>query len=336
MSGAGNRPWLLPLTPLYRLALGWRELSLRRGSKPVQRLRYPVVSVGNLCTGGAGKTPFVIALATALAGRGLAVDVLSRGYGRRSADPARVNLHGTAEEFGDEPLLIARHANVPVYVSPQRYQAGLLAEADAQHGARPAVHLLDDGFQHRQLHRGIDILLLNQQDWRDRLLPAGNLREPLKAARRATVIAIPAEEGGLEDDLLAWGWQGPVWKLRRRMEIPELNGPVFAFCGIARPGQFFSGLESAGARLAGKRIFRDHHGYSPADVAQLLAAARASGAAALITTEKDQVRLKGVWDSPQPPLLTAGLKITIEDPALDWLVTQLATRLNSTAKGLAL
>jgi tetraacyldisaccharide 4'-kinase len=190
----------------------------------VRRLRFPVVSVGSLSAGGAGKTPLTITLAKSLTKRGLRVDVLSRGYGRAYSNPAqraaRVAPDGAAEEFGDEPLLIARETGVPVYVAAERYDAGLLAEAEAPVSEKSAVHLLDDGFQHRQLYRDVDILLLDQHDWRDSLLPAGNLREPMRAARRATVIAVPAGNPEFEATLRAWGWQGPLWRLYRKMEVP--------------------------------------------------------------------------------------------------------------------
>ena len=203
-----SRKLLLPLVPIYRLALLLREWRLGTRLEPVRRLRWPVVSIGNLSTGGAGKTPLTIALAKALERRGLRVDVLSRGYGRRSQRAARVDPDGTAEEFGDEPLLIARETGVPVYVAGQRFMAGLLTEAERSADFRFGLHLLDDGFQHRQLARDVDILLLNSQDWQDGLLPAGNLREPLQALRRAGVIAIPAEEpetgGGTEGLGLVW------------------------------------------------------------------------------------------------------------------------------------
>ena len=163
------RKLLLPLVPAYRLALLLREVALRVKLEPVRHLRWPVVSIGNLSTGGAGKTPLTITLAKALERRGLHVDVLTRGYGRRGQRVARVDVGGTAEDFGDEPLLIAREAGVGVYVARQRHDAGLLAEAD---GCKVDVHLLDDGFQHRQLHRDVDILLLNGHDWLEEgLLP---------------------------------------------------------------------------------------------------------------------------------------------------------------------
>lgn len=304
------RTLLAPLTPLYRLALAQRERRLRSGSEPIRRLRLPVISIGNLSTGGSGKTPLAIALAQALTARGVAVDVLSRGYGRRGQAAARVDPGGSAEEYGDEPLLIARSAGVPVWVAPERYDAGLLAESEmGAQGVR--VHILDDGFQHRQLHRDADILLVSRIDLHDRLLPAGNLREPLHAAQRAQVIAIPVDDPALESDLRKHGLQKPVWRVRRRMVIPPLAGPVLAFCGIARPAQFFAGLESAGVALATRRAFPDHHGYNQVDLDRLTAQAQAAGSAALFTTEKDAIRIERLH-APLP-VLTAGLRIEIED-----------------------
>ena len=315
------RTLLLPLVPIYSLALRLREKRLGTQLEPVRRLRWPVVSIGNLSTGGAGKTPLTIALAKALVRHDLRVDVLSRGYGRKGQLTAHVAAGGSAEEFGDEPLLIAREGGVPIYVADSRYDAGILAEGDAAAIAvlgeqqKPVVHLLDDGFQHRQLHRDVDIVLLDRQDWTGMLLPAGNLREPLKAIRRASIVAIPADDRQLEADLRAWGWQGPVWRLRRRMDVPVIDGPAAAFCGIARPEQFFDGLEAGGLRVVVRKAFPDHHGYSARDLEGLTTAARAAGATALITTEKDLIRLGGRRSSFEEavPLKTAGLRIEIED-----------------------
>jgi tetraacyldisaccharide 4'-kinase len=337
-----RRRWLAPLTPLYAAGLALRNRRIESGTEPVRRLRYPVVSIGNLSTGGAGKTPLTIALALALQKHGLRVDVLSRGYGRKSKLAARVLCDGTAEDFGDEPLLIARETNLPVYVAPQRYDAGLLAESEqsiSEQNHQPIVHLLDDGFQHRQLYRAVDILLLNGQDLTDHLLPAGNLREPLRALQRATVLAVPADEPEVEQYLReiippdrnseTSRWKGPIWRLRRTMEIPTVSGPVAAFCGIARPEQFFAGLESAGLQLVLRRAFSDHHRYTAHDLDRLIAAAHAAGALALITTEKDLVRL-GKLTSTFPaalPLRTARLRIEIENQtaAIDWLINCLAS-----------
>jgi len=331
------RPLLWPLVPAYKLALALREVQLRWGLKRVRRLRRAVVSVGNLSAGGAGKTPLTIALAKALEARGVDVDVLSRGYGRRSAVPLLVEGSGDAERFGDEPLVIAREARVPVYVAAERYEAGMLAEGAREQGSKGAsqhvselasqrldVHLLDDGFQHRQLHRDVDILLLSAEDLADHLLPAGNLREALHAAERANVIAIPADEPEVAEWIESQGWKKAVWRIRREMDVPRIEGTVIAFCGIARPEQFFNGLESAGLRLAARMAFADHHSYSAGDVERIVAAAQKAGATTLLTTEKDRVRL-GALATDLPAWLvlkTVALRIEIEDEAgvIDWLV----------------
>jgi tetraacyldisaccharide 4'-kinase len=346
-----KRPWLAPLTPLYAAGVSLRNLRIEKGWEQTHRLRGPVISIGNLSTGGSGKTPLTIALAKALTQRGFQVDVLSRGYGRRSRLPARVDSMGSAEEFGDEPLLIAREA--AVYVAAQRYEAGSLAEsaeaslvgrgfspgtmaaeptrALAPEGifasCRSVLHILDDGFQHRQLHRDVDILLLNAEDWRDSLLPAGNLREPLNALRRATIIAIPADEPTLEADLRSYGWQGPIWHLHRKMEVLPVTGPVAAFCGIARPEQFFVGLENAGVKIVVRTAFPDHHRYTIADMKRLTTEATKAGATTLLTTEKDAVRL-GKLAASLPAYLslkTVRLRVEIENEAqaIEWMANEL-------------
>jgi tetraacyldisaccharide 4'-kinase len=323
------RPWLAPLTPLYRLGLALRELGLRTGLEPVKRLRWPVISIGNLSTGGAGKTPFTITLARALARRQWPVVVLTRGYGRLGRVEARVDPQGSADQFGDEPLEIARQAGVPVYVAARRYRAGLRAEQDASQFS--GVHLMDDGFQHRELYRDIDILLLDQRTWsRDRLLPAGNLREPRAAVRRADLVAIPRDEAhGLAASLRGEvGWQGPIWPLERRMNIPPIEGAVIAFCGIARSEQFFAGLKRAGLRLADSLAFADHHRYTRQDLERLCQEARRRSAVAFLTTEKDRLRLGSLAATLAEvcPLRTAGLEILIEneEEAIAWLIGRLS------------
>ncbi|HMG88033.1 MAG TPA: tetraacyldisaccharide 4'-kinase [Terracidiphilus sp.] len=334
-----KRPLMLPLVPLYAAGLALRDLRLTRGWEPIRRLRYPVISIGNLSTGGSGKTPLSITLARLLSARDFHVDVLSRGYGRNRREPDRVMPDGAADQYGDEPLLIAREAGVPVYVAPERYDAGLLAEVDAkQDNPRPQVHILDDGFQHRQLHRDIDVLLVNREDWHDHLLPAGNLRETLTAIRRASALAIPSDDSAFEAELRDRGWTGPVWRLRRRMEIPQVTGPVVAFCGIARPGQFFAGLEAAGVKIADRLAFRDHFSYRKADLNDLFDTATlpGRGVSAFITTEKDLIRLGDLALAfPHDlPLLSARLTVDIEEESQvsEWLAGRL--RANQTLQSL--
>lgn len=323
-----KRPWLAPLVPLYAAGVAladWRN-------RPAQSLKWPVISIGNLSVGGSGKTPTTIALARLLTARGIRVDVLSRGYGRRSPLPLRVDPNGSSQEFGDEPLLIAKSTSLPVYVGAARDQAGKLAELEHRDAGTPAVHLLDDGFQHRQLHRDIDILLLDQTDLRDTLLPAGNLREALRAAARADVIAVPAGDSGIEPALRARGLQSPIWCLHRHMSMPPVPGPAMAFCGIARPDQFFSGLEAAGIQIAARKAFPDHFDYTEHVIEWLVKQARSSRAAAFLTTEKDFVRLGGLARilAPDLPLLTARLTVQIdnESAAVDWLLARLQSSLS--------
>jgi tetraacyldisaccharide 4'-kinase len=265
------------------------------------------------------------------------VDVLSRGYGRDSRHAARVDPSGTADEFGDEPLLIARETGVPVYVAGQRYEAGLLAEKERSADSRFGLHLLDDGFQHRQLYRDLDILLLCQQDLTDRLLPAGNLREPLSVLGRATVLVIYADEPEVKQFLreiipIDRGPEQPrcidsIWKLKRTMEVPTVIGPVVALCGIARPEPFFAGIEAAGLHIAARITFPDHYRYTAADLKRVVTAAQKTDAVALLTTEKDKVRLEQLSSAlPKTlPLKTASLRVEIEDEdeAIEWLVTRL-------------
>jgi tetraacyldisaccharide 4'-kinase len=189
------------------------------------------------------------------------------------------------------------------------------------------VHLLDDGFQHRQLARDVNILLLNQRDWKDWLLPAGNLREPVEAISRADVLALPANEPELEVALHFWGWDRPVWLLSRSLEIPEVNGPVAAFCGIAHPNQFFEGLQEAGLEVSLRLAFPDHYTYTVSVLEELIAQAREMNVAAVITTEKDLVRMGNLalLFPKSMPLTTARLHIKIEDQnaAIDWLINRL-------------
>jgi tetraacyldisaccharide 4'-kinase len=329
-----RRPLLLPLVPLYAAGVALREMRLEHGWEKVRFLWYPVISVGNLSTGGSGKTPLVIALARLLTREGFGVDVLSRGYGRTSSEAARVRTDAASEEFGDEPLLIARKAGVSVWVGAERYEAGGLADQEfIQRGGEmsgdpvPLVHLLDDGFQHRQLHRDIDVVLVNRGDWGDHLLPAGNLRETVEAVERASVLAIPAEDPEFEEALREWGWTGPVWRVRRRMRVPQIDDPVAAFCGIARPEQFFGGLEAHGVNLVCRRAFKDHHRYTKKDAESLLASAQKAGASCLITTEKDKVRLGALAHAfGGIPLRTVELTIEFDDEqsVAAWLKKRLA------------
>src|SRR5689334_2919126 len=174
------------LSHVFAAGVGARNALYSRRILPTRRLAGAVVSIGNLSVGGSGKTPFTIALGELLKARNIKFDILSRGYGRKTKGVLDVDPSGSSQEFGDEPLLIARKLKVPVIVGEDRYQAGLAAEA--KYGTN--FHLLDDGFQHRALHRDFDIVLVTPDDSRERLLPAGRLREPLIGLNRADAIAL--------------------------------------------------------------------------------------------------------------------------------------------------
>jgi tetraacyldisaccharide 4'-kinase len=255
--------------------------------------------------GGSGKTPLVIALGQLLKARGIEFDVLSRGYGRTGVGVAIVDPYGSPEEFGDEPLLIARKLRTPVIVGSDRYQAGLLAEE--KFASR--LHLLDDGFQHRRLHRDFDIVLLSADDLRDTLLPVGRLREPVSSCRRAGAV-VTFNDATFDGATFP---SKPVWAGRRQVTLPATKGKMIAFCGIARPEQFFAQLREARIQIAGMAAFHDHHRYTERDVSRLLRLKSSAEADGFITTEKDLINL-GALCSRLDPLHCAQLDIVLHDP----------------------
>jgi tetraacyldisaccharide 4'-kinase len=303
---------LAPLELMYGSLV--RARNARFDRRPVQRLGWPVVSIGNLSVGGAGKTPLVICLAQLLERDGFHADVLSRGYGRSGHTVERVDGAGSVQQYGDEPLLIARSTGVPVYVGASRYEAGLLAESE--HGG-PGVHLLDDGFQHRQLGRDLDIVVVHRSDLRERLLPAGRLREPLSSLSRAGVVVLRHEDAELEPAFRAYVRQECCfWRVRRRLALPSPMRRAVAFCGIARPDEFFQALAGAGAELVERMRFRDHHRYTMADIDRLAESGRRLGTDAFVITAKDDVKLDAAMRARLnaiAPLYTAALSVEIED-----------------------
>jgi tetraacyldisaccharide 4'-kinase len=271
-----------------------------------RRLQGPVVSVGNVSAGGSGKTPFVILLGELLKARGIRFDVLSRGYGRASRGVRLVDPAGLPREFGDEPLLIARRLQVPVVVGEDRHEAGVFAET--QFGAQ--MHLLDDGFQHRALARDFDIVLVTPDDARDRLLPTGRLREPLRNLRRADAVVL-ASGAALE----LFPLEGKiVWRVRRGIVTNNIPPRSVAFCGIARPQSFLLQLRTAGVDPVAEAFFRDHHAYTENDVRDLLVLRQRSGADGFVTTEKDAVNLGGYLDALHP-LAVVPVKMELADDA---------------------
>jgi tetraacyldisaccharide 4'-kinase len=278
-----------------------------------------VVSVGNLSAGGSGKTPFVILLGELLKTRGVKFDVLSRGYGRESRGVLLVDPGGFAQQFGDEPLLIARKLQVPVIVGEDRFAAGRFAES--RFG--PQLHLLDDGFQHRALAREFDIVLVTPQDATDRLLPAGRLREPLRSLSRADAVVLSsgaaAESFPLERKL--------VWRVRRGIRPQNVPPRPIVFCGIARPQNFVLQLRAANIDPVAEAFYRDHHAYSEKDVRELLELKDRSEAGGFVTTEKDAVNL-GPYLSAFEPLSVVPIRMELADAAnvLDTILLKIGER----------
>ena len=296
-----------PLTWLFSQMVKTRNARYDSGRAPVQRLRLPVISVGNLSMGGSGKTPFVQTLGRWLQAQGIGYDVLSRGYGRSSRGVLRVDPAGPASLYGDEPLLLARTLGAAVFVGEERYQAALEAESwDAGHdrqGHGTRVHILDDGFQHRRLHRDFDIVLLGHGDLRASLLPFGRLREPLSSLGRANAVAAP-------EDLAALLAEPNVWHIRRRLVLhqPVATRPL-AFCGLAHPRQFWQSLHDIGIYPVATYAFGDHHLYNARDIALLRRLARQHEANGFVTTEKDLVKLDGLGlEAVVAPALTMELE----------------------------
>jgi len=291
-----------------------------RGALRTRRLRGPTISVGNLSVGGAGKTPFVIMLGQLLQARGVEFDVLSRGYGRSSRGVSFADPQGSARDFGDEPLLIARRLGVTVVVGEDRYAAGVAAEQ--KFGVR--MHLLDDGFQHRALARDFDIVLVTGDDLHDRLLPAGRLREPLASLRRADAIVLSSAVK--PEDLPLLGQQ-LVWRAKRDIVLREPPPTPVAFCAIARPKQFFLQLRFAGCEPAAEAAYRDHHSYTEADIRDLLQLRDRCQAGGFITTEKDAINLGGLAARLRP-LAVAPVKMELVDAeaALDGMLASIAQR----------
>ncbi len=295
-----------PLIGLYGAGIALRNTLFDRGVLPASRLEQPVVSVGNLSTGGSGKTPFVIALGELLKERGVRFDVLSRGYRRKTRGVLVVDPLGRTSDFGDEPLLIARKLVVPVIVGENRYEAGRVAEQRFQ----TELHLLDDGFQHRSLARDFDIVLMTEDDFHDRLLPSGRLREPLSALNRADAVVLPQ---GVTADHPALR-EKPIWRMQRELQLSGVPASPVVFCGLARPEQFFDQVRAAGVKPAAELAFSDHQAYGPDDIQRLVKIGHTFAASGFLTTEKDEANL-GFLTCSLYPMSVAVLRLKLDRPA---------------------
>ena len=334
--------WILaPLSPLYGAVVRSRNRAFELHPERSTALPVPVLSIGNLSSGGTGKTPITLFLAEGLQERGWTNAILSRGYGgRREIDPMDVRPDSDPAQTGDEPLMMARRLGPGrVVVGRKRAHAGLRALSRT---APPRLLLLDDGFQHRALKRDLDLLLLDGvRRWGNgRMLPRGDLREPMESARRASALVVTRGARAPREEVLEWwelhGSGGPVFWLDfaiqglrafpggERIPLPGgAPGPLFAFCALGHPEAFYADLILAGLPWVGYHSFRDHQRIGEASLRALAREARALGAAGLVCTEKDAVKLAPSLE-PGLPLWVTEQRVVGAEDLLDYVTERLA------------
>jgi tetraacyldisaccharide 4'-kinase len=328
-------PLLAGLSYPYDWGYRLRLQAYRSGWATVNRLPCRVISVGNLTLGGTGKTPMVEAIATVLHRHGARVAVLSRGYGGTQRQAITIVSDGarclvSPDVAGDEPSLLAeRLTGIPVLVAQNRFAAGKLAveRFDVE------VIVLDDGFQHVQLARDLDIVLLDASRpfGTGRLFPRGDLRESPMALARAHIIVLTRwTPGGQEAPWIPLPPLTPIYRSRhepstarvlqdgRVLPLTALRGRrLVAFCGIAMPEDFHRMLQRLGAVVVAFHPFPDHHPYTRRELEALSRAAGQLGAEVLVTTEKDSMRLRGIGPS-RWPVWTVHIQCQIVDRRMAW------------------
>ncbi|MDX9761477.1 MAG: tetraacyldisaccharide 4'-kinase [Desulfomonilia bacterium] len=281
------------LSRVYGSVIAARNLCYDAGVFTIHQTGIPVVSIGNIEAGGTGKTPMTIALARELSSHGLKPAIVTRGYRGRLKGAVLVRPDHQACEVGDEALLMARVSGAPVVKAPDRVRGALLARDELFSD----LVLLDDGFQHRRIHRNLDIVLVAGDARSDALLPLGRLREPAGSLARADIV-VHTKGAGLSEmsaELVPCSLIDPSGA---EEDLRGLRGRhVLAVSGIARPGHFAEMLQDLGA-CVDTLAFPDHHGFTRRDMETI--SARAQGKDLIVTTEKDLVRLdpsqlNGTW-----------------------------------------
>lgn len=325
----------------YSLALSLRNFCFNSGIFKVRRLGCKVVSIGNITVGGTGKTPMAITVAKVLQSNGLKPAVLSRGYGGKGSGINIVsdgkNVLCTPEQAGDEPCLMAAIlGNVPVLTGPERYAAGSLALGKMDIN----VLVLDDGFQHRSLHRDINIALVDSARpfGNGFLIPRGPLREKPASLERADLIVLTRSDSNSVTCEATLSKQFPAKKLMRARHEPECvishstdevlpvsyiaGKKIAAFCGIADPESFRAGIAKLGGKVVFFEEFPDHHRYTPENIDYLIGKSRGCSSDLVLTTDKDRIKL-GKTDFPG--LFTLRITMTIDDPEFSgWLLAGLS------------
>ncbi len=320
---------LLPLLWIYRLVISIRNFCYDHAIFKITKLPALVISIGNLSAGGTGKTPLTILLANTLHAQGWKIAVVARGYRRQKTglvvvSDGRQILAGIAEA-GDEPLLIAQAcAGVPVIVDEQKK----VAATTAVEKFTPDIILVDDGFQHRQLHRDLDIVLIDGQIPLSNLwwFPAALMREPATSLRRADFVicntggqvAAPAAGKYTPAKIFSGALQSVGWRQLTNAEEKLLPldfvraQPVILVSGIAQPERFRAAVERLGARIVGEIKFRDHQRYHESDLQTMAAARKDAGARYILTTSKDAVKLAACPGSAREPILVLETAFVLE------------------------
>jgi tetraacyldisaccharide 4'-kinase len=324
-----------PLGAVYGGVARLRRSWYARRPASRTRLSRPVVSIGNLVTGGSGKTPVVAAVCAVLARHGHRPAILSRGYGRfRRAPDVVIVTEGMeplvpVEQSGDEPQMLARDIRgVPIVVGANRSRTGQVAID--RFGC--SVLVLDDGFQHLRLERTIDLLVLSSADLAEKLLPSGRLREPLSAAQVADAVLVYGDAAEAQEVARRVGVEQSFCVTRRYLPLLTLHGVlppadkrVAAVAAIARPDRFFDGVRTQGLDVVRELAFPDHHWFTAADVRRIEAQVREAGASAIVTTAKDAVRLQQHRTGLTLPWAILPLSVFIEPSAEfeSWLLQRL-------------
>ncbi len=304
---------LSPLAMVYAAVTRLRTVAYKKGLLRTTKLPVPVISIGNITVGGTGKTPLVAHISRILANEGRKVCILTRGYGRKDAAKRLVVSDGLkviadVDHSGDEPFWLAQELKgvAAVVCDPDRAAAGQWAVEHLDSN----VMVLDDGFQHLQLARDLNILAIDARNpWGGgRLLPAGRLREAAQGVSRADCViitraAMASEIQELKTTLRQLMGNRPIFTSHMRTTgIRELRAsqlepavgiaqPVAAFCAVGNPASFFDHVLKDGLPLAHTHAFPDHHQYNQADINRLSEEAKRAGSASFITTAKDAVKL---------------------------------------------
>ena len=346
------------LSGIYSLLVRTRLMLYRTGLKKTARLDKPVISVGNIVLGGTGKTPFTIYICGLLLEAGLRPAVLSRGY-RGTAEKRNLMISNgreilcTPAESGDEPRLMAdKLSGVPVVVGGKRYESARLCQSDPN--LDPGVFILDDGFQHIQLHRDINIALIDATSpfGGGHVLPRGILREPLAELKRADAFVITRAHLASEEldricnQLSRYSPLAPVFFYSHRISgFKRVRGTgssgdekegtreeqvipgrkCFVLAAIGNPLQFIRDLENLDLNISGQVLMRDHHPFSQAELDMAVEEFRNSGADFMVTTEKDAIRM-GHLKLDEVPLYSAGLEVYSSDEKRfrQWLLERIS------------